>query len=71
MQAGILVAQLAKHVTHYFTTEQHANQVDKFFQENNFPGTERAVQQAVETIRLNASILARDASAVGKYLESL
>lgn len=38
--------------------------------EHHCAGTERTVQQSVESVRLNAAWLARDAQAVGEYLSS-
>ena len=38
--------------------------------EHHCAGTERTVQQSVESVRLNAAWLARDAQAVGEYLGS-
>lgn len=68
--AGALISRLIKMVTKNFTTEAKAQEVETFFRDNKFPGSERSVQQAVETIRLNESIMKRDAD-VKKYLESL
>lgn len=69
--AGYLICRLIKLVTENFTTEEQAAQVEKFFVDNKFPGSERSVQQSVETIRLNAAILKRDAQEVKIYLDSL
>jgi len=71
VQAGILMSNLAKMVTHNFNTEQRAQEVNQFFTDNSFPGTERAVQQSVETIYLNARLLSRDSVNVKKYFETL
>ncbi|KAH9396547.1 hypothetical protein TYRP_019569 [Tyrophagus putrescentiae] len=68
--AGSLICRLIKLVTEHFNTEERANEVETFFKENAFPGSERTVQQAVETIRLNAAVMKRDAAGVKAYLLS-
>ena len=69
--ASMLMGRLIKLVTENFTTEEKAAEVENFFKVNQFPGSERSVQQSVETIRLNSAILKRDAAEVKQYLESL
>lgn len=59
-----------KYLTENFATEERAQEVEKFFEEHAFPGTERTVSQSVETIRLNAAWLQRDLPAVTAYLTS-
>lgn len=46
--AGMLICRLIKLVTEHFCTEAKADEVETFFKENAFPGSERTVQQAVE-----------------------
>ncbi|XP_018320972.2 puromycin-sensitive aminopeptidase [Agrilus planipennis] len=67
-QGGFLLARLVKFTTENFVTEEKAQEVDNFFKEHKCPGTERSVQQAVETIRLNSAWLARDTDAIRQYL---
>jgi len=57
---GFLISRLVKYVTENFASEERALEVETFFADNNFPGTERTVQQSIETIRLNSEWLARD-----------
>lgn len=57
-----------KYLTENFVTEERAIEVTEFFAKHEFPGTERTVSQAVETIRLNAAWLQRDSKAVKEYL---
>ncbi|ODM99382.1 Puromycin-sensitive aminopeptidase [Orchesella cincta] len=68
---GGLISRLVKYVTEDFVTEEMATEVEKFFIENSFPGTERTVQQSIESIRLNGSWLKRDENAVRQYLQTV
>jgi len=68
---GGLIARLVKHTTEHFVTEEAAREVTDYFRENPFPGTERTVQQAVESIRLNEQWLKRDEHAVGEFFTKL
>ncbi|CAG9771129.1 unnamed protein product [Ceutorhynchus assimilis] len=65
---GFLLARLVKYLAENFTSEEKAVEVEAFFQTNSAPGTERTVQQAIETIRLNSKWLKRDGTAIEKYL---
>ena len=69
-QGGVLLARLVKCLTENFASEEKAQEVEKFFQENEFSGTERTVSQSVETIRLNAAWLQRDLPKITEYLSS-
>lgn len=64
------MARLVKYLTENFASEERAQEVEKFFKEHEFPGTERTVSQSVETIRLNAAWLQRDLPAVTEYLKA-
>uniref|UniRef100_A0A6G1SDN0 Aminopeptidase n=1 Tax=Aceria tosichella TaxID=561515 RepID=A0A6G1SDN0_9ACAR len=66
-----LMTRLVKFVTENFTNEEKAQEIEQFFKENKFPGTERTVQQSIEKVRLNASWLARDGEAIKKFLLEL
>jgi puromycin-sensitive aminopeptidase len=65
-----LMTRIVQFSTENFTTVEMAQEIDEFFKENKFPGTERTVQQSIEKVRLNASWLARDGEAIKKFLES-
>lgn len=69
-QGGFLLARLVKYLTENFATEERAQEVETYFKQHEFPGTERTVSQSVETIRLNAGWLQRDLRAVTAYLNS-
>jgi puromycin-sensitive aminopeptidase len=63
-----LLSRLVKYLTENFASEEMADEVQSFFSKHEFPGTERTVQQSIETIRLNAAWLKRDLAALKKYL---
>ncbi|XP_030380282.1 puromycin-sensitive aminopeptidase [Scaptodrosophila lebanonensis] len=69
-QGGFLLARLIKYLIENFASEEKAREVEEFFKVNQFPGTERTVSQAVETIRLNAAWLERDREKLAAYLKS-
>jgi len=68
---GGLISRLVKYVTENFVTEEMAAEVQQFFVENTFPGTERTVQQSIESIRLNAAWLKRDEHSLRDHLQSV
>ncbi|KAG7156965.1 Puromycin-sensitive aminopeptidase-like 1, partial [Homarus americanus] len=70
-EGGYLVTRLIKYITENFATEEMAAEVETFFRERQIPGTERTVQQSLETIRLNAAWLQRDQDVIKKYLTDL
>ncbi|XP_037078084.1 puromycin-sensitive aminopeptidase-like [Pollicipes pollicipes] len=65
---GRLLAQLVKSLTDDFCTLERAEEVEQFFCQHPHPGAERSIQQALETIRLNAAWLQRDRDALAQYL---
>ena len=67
---GYLLTRLVKFVAENFASEESAKEVEQFFKAHDISGTERTVQQAVETIRLNAAWLQRDTDAIRNYLSS-
>ncbi|KAK3888299.1 hypothetical protein Pcinc_007638 [Petrolisthes cinctipes] len=70
-EGGYLVTRLIKYITENFTSEDMAREVEAFFKDRQIPGTERTVQQSLETIRLNAAWLNRDQQTIKKYLADL
>ena len=46
------------------------HQVEKFFTEHPLPGSERNVAQSVETIRLHAAWLSRDAADISNFFKN-
>lgn len=69
-EGGFLLSRLVKYTTENFVTEEKARDIESFFKEHPTPGTERTVQQSIETIRLNAAWLARDKDSIEEYLKS-
>ncbi|XP_050738577.1 puromycin-sensitive aminopeptidase-like isoform X2 [Eriocheir sinensis] len=67
-EGGYLVTRLIRYITENFASEEMASEVENFFRDKQIPGTERTVQQSLETIRLNAAWLQRDQDAIKKYL---
>ncbi|KYN13786.1 PREDICTED: puromycin-sensitive aminopeptidase [Trachymyrmex cornetzi] len=67
-EGGFLLARLVKFTTENFVTEEQAKDVESFFEGHPTPGTERTVQQCVESIRLNAAWLNREKDSIRKYL---
>ncbi|XP_045101162.1 puromycin-sensitive aminopeptidase-like isoform X2 [Portunus trituberculatus] len=67
-EGGYLVTRLIRYITENFASEEMAAEVENFFRDKQIPGTERTVQQSLETIRLNAAWLQRDQDAIKKYL---
>ncbi|XP_073947125.1 puromycin-sensitive aminopeptidase [Choristoneura fumiferana] len=69
-QGGFLLARLVKSTTENFASESAAQEIEEFFRAHQSPGTERSVQQALETVRLNAAWLRRDLASTTTYLQS-
>ncbi|KAH9630426.1 hypothetical protein HF086_016964 [Spodoptera exigua] len=68
-QGGFLLARLVKSTTENFASETSAQEIEQFFRTHQSPGTERSVQQALETVRLNAAWLRRDLALTTAYLQ--
>ena len=65
-----MLARLVKYLTENFASEERAQEIETFFKEHEFPGTERTVSQSVESVRLNAAWLQRDLIGVTEYLNA-
>lgn len=70
LQGSFLLTRLIKYLIENFASEERATEVETYFKKNQFPGTERTVSQAVETIRLNANWLKRDLDSLTTYLKN-
>jgi puromycin-sensitive aminopeptidase len=57
---GQMVSRMVKYVTENFASEEKAKEVETFFTDHPYPGTERTVQQSCESILLNHAWLKRD-----------
>lgn len=69
-QGGFLLTRLVKHLTENFASEEKASEIENFFKTHDFPGTERTVQQSIETIKLNTAWLQRDLVQITEYLKN-
>ncbi|KAI1303651.1 Puromycin-sensitive aminopeptidase [Halotydeus destructor] len=67
-EGGFLISRLVKYLTENFASEDRAVEVESFFASNVFPGTERTVQQSLETIRLHSDWLSREASNIKTFI---
>jgi len=68
--SGFLLSHLVKSCSERFLTEDAAVEVEKFFTEHPLPGSERNVAQSVETIRLHAAWLSRDAADISNFFKN-
>lgn len=68
-EGGFLLSRLIKYLTENFSTEERALEIEQFFKDHAFPGTERTVSQSIETIRLNVDWLKRDLEGISAYLK--
>lgn len=69
-RGGFLLSRLVKFPVENFASEERAREVEEFFKRTPSPGTERTVQQSIESIRLNAAWLARDKESIHAYLSA-
>lgn len=69
-QGGFLLTRLVKHLTENFASEDKAQEIENFFKTHDFPGTERTVQQSIETIKLSTAWLQRDLAKITEYLKN-
>lgn len=60
-----------KNTTENFASIEKAEEVENFFKKNGCVGAERTIQQACETIRLNASWLKRDLEKLHSFLKNV
>lgn len=65
----VLLTRLVKTLVQDFASEEMALEVEEYFSTNPLPGTERSIQQAVETIRLNSKWLKRDSDSIRIFLK--
>lgn len=60
-----------KNTTENFSSIEKAEEVENFFKQNGCVGAERTIQQACETIRLNAAWLKRDSEKLQNFLQGV
>ncbi|XP_062515092.1 puromycin-sensitive aminopeptidase-like [Corticium candelabrum] len=69
-EGGLLFSGLVKSSCDKFASEDKAKEIEAFFAAHPAPGAERAVQQAIERVCLNAAWLARDSNAIESWLQT-
>jgi len=67
-QGGHLLTYFVDAIGGAFCTQEKADEIANFFKQNEAPGAERKVKQAVERIELKAAWKARDLESIKKYL---
>lgn len=70
-EGGLLARLLVQYATKNFASREKADEIEKYFQSSPFGGGERAAQQSVESVRLNADWLERDVRDIKDYLTSV
>jgi len=68
MKINGLYGLYGQQITENFCTEDSLQDVQTFFTENPFPGTERSVKQSLESIRVNIDWLSRDLQSIHTFL---
>ncbi len=63
-----LIGRIVKGIASGFASNSKAEEIERFFISNQFAGSQRAVQQALESIRLKAAWLAKDGEQIKKFL---
>jgi len=65
-----LIGRVIKGIIAGFASEAKASEIEQFFKMNQFAGSQRAIQQSLESIRLKAAWLAKDGEAIKTFLSS-
>ena len=70
-EAAQRYADHAGNICHYEVnqTEEMAHEIEEFFRKNPVQAWERSIQQSIETVRLNAAMMARDTEKLTKYFQ--
>ena len=68
-KGGFMIMRLVS-ITETFTTLERADEVESFFEANPVAGAQRTVQQALESIRLNARWLELNSDPVAAWLNT-
>lgn len=69
-QSGILLTIIVQLITENIVKEEMVKDIEEFFQKHSISGTERTVQQSLETIRLNVAWLKRDKDSIEEFLKA-
>jgi len=68
--SGSLLARVITYTATKFSTEERATEIEDFFKSRTVPGIERTIQQALESIRTNASFLTREREPFSQWLNA-
>lgn len=66
-KGGFLLARLVKHTLENFASEEKAKEIEEFFSDKDTSAVDRSIQQAVESVRLNAAWLSRDRTLINNF----
>lgn len=70
-KSGQTLARIVKSTTENFVGDNFAEDIEKFFETNPTLGIERAIQQSIETVRLNSAWLKRDEKALREFFDNI
>lgn len=68
--SGFLLTRLVKSCTENFATLEDAKEIEEFFKKHPIPSAQRSLQQGLESIHVNATLLDRNKDALKTYLTS-
>lgn len=69
-KAGVMLTRLIATATKYFATQSDADDIQSFFKEVGAPGTERTVNQSLESIATNRKWLERDGDKITTWINA-
>ena len=64
------MARLVKNTIENFSTFEKADEIERFFEDKDTSCLVRSINQAVESVRLNAAWLERDKESISQFLEN-
>jgi len=67
---NFIISALIGNICGNFISQERADEVQKFFEENKVPTANKRIQQSVETIRIEAGWLQRDGHNIAEFLAS-
>jgi len=70
LSGSFLLSRVVTYTATKFSTEERAAEIEDFFKSRAIPGIERTIQQALESIRTNASFLAREREPFSQWLNA-
>lgn len=69
-KGGFLLSSLVKCITEKFATNEKAQEINQYFENQDKSSVERTILQCIESIKLNAAWLKRDQDKIQEFLES-